>query len=278
VDSERTVVRSIVDARAAADIGRQARLDLTFGQRCGRTVLLHSYAEPPYRVGRALPDGTGIHLVLASSAPGAFGGDCLRQTVLVEAGATVRLTSQSATQVHPTDSGAPAVLESSYRVEAGGYLSCDWDPVIPFAGAHFDQRIAVDLAADASFYWSDALMGGREAKGERWQFAKLAHELRLVRNGKLAYVERYNIVPGDVAPARRWTAADACYFGTVLAVGRAATREAAERVHRELAARKHVRASADFLDEQLLLARLVSQDGTAFRQARECVGRLLSRF
>jgi urease accessory protein len=220
-------------------------------------------------VGRVLEDGVGIHLILASSAPGIFGGDGLTQTVVVESGARVRITSQSAMQVHPNETGEVATLASTYRVEDGGQLACEWDPLIPFAHARLDQRIVIEVAEGASLFWSDALMAGREARGERWRFSQLSHELRLVRNGSLVYMERYNIVPDGCAPEKRWTFDDASYFGTVLAVGDAATQEAAERTHRELAAIGGVRASADLLQEDCLLARLVSPSGTSFREARE---------
>lgn len=277
MDPARAALRSVTtDGRAVADVGRHARLELTFGRRGDRTVLLHSYAEPPYRVGRALPDGNGLHLILASSAPGVFGGDCLTQTIVVEAGAQVRVTSQSAMQVHPNDTGELAMLAATYRIADGGHLSCEWDPLIPFADARLEQRIAIEVAGGASLFWSDALMAGREARGERWQFSQLAHELRLVRNGTLAYMERYNIAPDACVPATRWAAADACYFGTVLVVGAAATREAAERTDRECAAIGDVRASADLLEQNLLLARLVSRSGTSFRRARESTRTLSS--
>jgi urease accessory protein len=270
VDSARTTVRPVADdCRALADVGRRARLELTFGCRGGRTVLLHSYAEPPYRVGRVLPDGDGIHLILAFSAPGIFGGDRLTQTVVVESGARVRITSQSAMQVHPNETGASATLESTYRVEDDGHLGCEWDPLIPFADARLEQCIAIEMTTGASLFWSDALMAGREARGERWRFSQLSHELWLMRNGVLAYLERYNIIPRVCAPEQRWTVDDACYFGTVLVVGAMATREAAERTHREVAAIGYVRASADLLQEQCVLARLVASSGTSFREARD---------
>src|SRR5262245_15530364 len=205
------------DGRSTENVGRQARLELTFGCRRGRTVLLHSYAEPPLRVGRVLPDADGIHLILASSAPGVFGGDSLTQSIVVESGARVRLSSQSALQVHPNDASELATMASTYRVERDGHLVCEWDPIIPFANARFQQRIGIDLADDASLFWSDALMAGREARGERWRFSQLAHELQLVYGGTLAYMERYAIAPDASAPGRRWTVDDASYFGTVLA-------------------------------------------------------------
>jgi urease accessory protein len=270
VDPARAALRSLArDGRALADVGRHGRLELRFGWRGHRTVVLHSYAEPPYRVGRVLPYGDGIHLILASSAPGIFGGDCLAQVIVVESGARVRITSQSAMQVHPNEAGEIATLASTYRVEGGGQLACEWDPLIPFADARLDQRIAIEVADGSSLFWSDAMMAGREARGERWRFSQLAHELRLVRNGTLAYMERYNIVPDAGVLERRWTADEASYFGTVLALGAAATREVSERTYRELAAIEGVCASTDLLEQNLLLARLVSSSGTSFREARE---------
>jgi urease accessory protein len=215
-----------------------------------------------------LPDGSGLHLILASSAPGVFGGDCLRQTVVVESGARVRLTSQSATQIHANDVGALATLASTYRVESGGHLDCEWDPIIPFPDARLDQHIQIDLAKDATLLWSDAFMAGREARGERWRFCELSHELKLSRAGTLAYLERYRIAPDVSALNQRWTTDDACYFGTMLAAGPTIHREVAAHVHEQLSSRPGVRATADVLDENLLLLRLVSGEGVSFREAR----------
>jgi len=269
VDSTRAALRSLAgDDRTVADVGRRARLELTFGCRGDRTVLLHSYAEPPFRVGRVLPDGDGLHLILASSAPGVFGGDCFSQTVIVESGARVRLTSQSATQIHANKAGDVATIASMYRVDDDAHLECEWDPVIPFPDAQLDQTILIDLADGATLLWSDALMAGREARGERWRFSRLAHELRLVRAGTLAYMERYCIAPGTDVARHRWIADEACYVGTMLASDRAVNRNLAREVHQKLQDRSGVRASAYVIEEQLLLLRLVGTEGTSFHQAR----------
>jgi len=74
----RTVSR---DIRRPAEVGRSARLELVFGARGGKTVLVSSYAEPPLRVGRCFDEGRGLRLIVASSAPGIFGGDVIRQRV-----------------------------------------------------------------------------------------------------------------------------------------------------------------------------------------------------
>lgn len=272
-----TITTVSIDRRTVPQVGRSARLELVFARREGQTVLAHGYAEPPLRVGRWFPDGGGAHMVLATSAPGVFGGDSVEQTITVEPHADVHLVSQSALQVHPSADGSAAHLRSTYRVAEAGRLRCRWDPVIPFAGAHLDQRIEVQLAAGARFYWSDALMSGRLARGERWQFASLAHELKVFCGTRLQYLERYRIVPRDgVACRRTWVAGEAGYFSTTLAA-RPVTVGDAERLHAELGALPGVQAAADALGDGLLVVRLMASSGVAFRDARALVDRWHAR-
>jgi urease accessory protein len=260
------------DERSLSVVGRHARLDLTFLYRKGRTVLAEAYAEPPLRVGRWFAEGDGLHMILTSSAPGAFGHDRLQQSVRIGCGARVRLTSQSALQVHPSPDGATAHLQSSYYVEDGAHLHCDWHPLIPFADARIEQRIDVNIAGGGNLYWSDALMSGRHARGERWQFASLAHEIAVSRDGSLEYLERYRIQPNEVDVLRPWVAGDASYLGTILMTGRAMEADVAERLHVELGRLVGVRAAADRLDDRVLLVRLLSVSGPAFHEARRWIG------
>jgi urease accessory protein len=259
------------DERSLSVVGRHARLDLEFRYRNGHTVLAEAYAEPPWRVGRWFAEGEGLHMILTSSAPGAFGHDCLRQSIRVGCGARVRLTSQSALQVHPSPDGATANLQSSYHVEDGAHLHCHWHPLIPFADSRIEQRIDVNIAGGGYLYWSDAWMSGRHARGERWQFASLAHEIAVSRDGSLEYLERYRIQP-KVEVLRPWVAGDASYLGTTLMTGRPIEPGAAENLHMELGRLAGVRAAADRLDDRLLLVRLLSVSGPAFHEARRWIG------
>ena len=259
------------DERSASAVGRHGRLDLTFLYRSGRTVLAHAYAEPPFRVGRWFAEGDGLHMILTSSAPGTFGHDDLRQIIRVGRGARVRLTSQSALQVHPSHDGATAHLQSSYHVDDGAHLHCHWDPLIPFADARIDQRIDVNIAGGGYLDWSDALMSGRHARGERWKFASLAHEVAVVRDGSLEYLERYRIQPDDQAVSRPWAAGEASHLGTTLMTGRPIGPGVAERLHVELGRFAGVRAAADRLDDRVLVVRLLGVSGAAFHNARRWI-------
>ena len=249
----------------------------------GGTVLTHAYAEPPFRIGRVFPDGASARMILAWSAPGVFGGDCLEQHVRVERGASVRLTSQSSLQAHPSPAREVATLRTTVDVEDEAELLCEWDPLIPFPGARLSQRIAVGLAPQAALYWSDAFMAGREGRGERWMFDVLDHELAVRRSGTLAYLERYRLEPATQSPAAPWLASDACYFGTVLrsnatdaSYGEAGPRsalQALESLQHELSSFDGLRGAVDALDSHLALVRLMGSRGAAFHDARALVRR-----
>jgi len=266
------------DERSLWVVGRHARLDLTFLYRKGRTVLAEAYAEPPFRIGRWFAEGDGLHMILTSSAPGAFGQDRWHQTVRVGCGARVRLTSQSALQAHPSPDDATAHLHSSYYIEDGAHLHCHWHPLIPLAAARVDQRINVNIGGGGHLYWSDALMSGRHARGERWKFASLAHELAVSRGGSLEYLERYRIQPNELAVSQSWAAGDASYLGTTLMSGRLIEPGVAEHLHVELGRLTGIRAAVDQLGDRLVIVRVLGESGTEFHDARRRIRDVSSEF
>jgi urease accessory protein len=272
-----TRIARLRDSRPPSAIGRRARLELVFGYRRGRTVLTHSYAEPPFRVGRTLEAGAYAYLILACSGPGVFGGDALEQRIRVERGARVLLVSQAALQVHPTAAPDAAEVESRFEIEPDGELDCFWDPVIPFAGARLSQRIDVQSAAGSSLFWSDALMAGRTGRGEAWQFEDLAHELRFCVDGTLLYLERYRLTPKSRPPERPWIAGGAQYVGTTLVHDAHATAESAERLQRQLGAIGEIRAGVDCVAPDLLVGRLLAARGPQFAVARAMFRREFGR-
>jgi urease accessory protein UreH len=195
-------ITRLPDSRAPAAIGRDARLELSFERRNGRTVLAHSYAEPPFRVGRTFELDGAAYVILVCTGAGIFAGDRLRQSVRVASGARVVLVSQSALQAHPAAAPSAALIAHDYIVEDDAELRCQWDPLIPFAGARIEQRFDLRIAESSRLYWSDAVMAGRVSRGEAWRFQSLAHELRLRIGASLAYLERYTLAPASRARRR----------------------------------------------------------------------------
>jgi urease accessory protein UreH len=254
-------------------VGRHSRLDVVFAYRRGRTVIAHAYAEPPFRVGACFAEGSGVHVILASSAPGTFGGDVWQQSIRVDRGARVRLTSQSALQVHPAADEVPARWSASYTVAEDAQLDCHWDPVIPFPRARLAARFDVDVAAGGTLHWSDALMCGRQGRGEAWLFTELAHELRVSIGGTLKYLERYRLCPGERRLSHPWIASGASYFGTIVEWGDRRAVTSIEALQSELRGCRGVRAAASELEPGLWLARLMAETGPPFHELRDAVRR-----
>jgi urease accessory protein len=257
------------DQRTLHAIGRTARLELVFERRRGRTVLAHSYAEPPFRVPRTFDLDGAAYAILVCAGPGVFGGDALTASVHVGPGACVVLASQAALQAHPSSATAPAaVLRHSYVVDDEGELHCQWDPLIPFAGARVEQQFAIQIAASGRLYWSDAVMAGRVGRGEAWQFTSLAHELSLRIGGRVAYLERYAIAPDDRAGERTWIAGGCTHFANAVIAHPGATRETVERLQAHLSAVARVVAGVDLVEPAVAAARIMASDGASFGTVR----------
>ena len=206
-------------------------------------------------------------MILVCSGPGIFAGDTLEYTIRVGRGAQVVLTSQSALQVHPSPAPAPARIVHEYDVDAGGELYAHWDPVIPFAAARLEQRFVLRVADESRLYWSDALMSGRSARGEAWQFSALSHDLRLDIASRLAYLERYSLAPLGRSVGSRWAASDAQYLATALMHG-PGVMDQAEAIHRRLDEFPDVHAAVDAVDSSLIVGRLAAVMGPSFATAR----------
>ena len=267
------------DIRCASAIGRRARLELVFEARCGRTAIAHSYAEPPFRVGRSFDVDGAAYLILVCSGPGIFAGDALELTICVRSGARVMLTSQSALQVHPSTAVSPASIRHRYLVEDGAELHVHWDAVIPFAGARLDQRFDLQIDEGSRVYWSDALMSGRVSRAETWCFDSVAHELRLRVGATLKYLERYTLLPKQRAIAHPWIGGGMQYAATALTHHERATTEAAELLQRaiETECGENVRAGVDLVEPRLVVGRLLGSLGAPFAAARASYEHLVVR-
>jgi urease accessory protein UreH len=275
------------DSRAPAAIGREARLELAFERRNGRTTLARSYAEPPFRIGRTFELDDAAYVILVCTGAGIFAGDKLRQSVRVAGGARVVLVSQSALQVHPGAAASPALVHHEYIVEDDAELQCQWDPMIPFAGARIEQRFDLRIAESSRLYWSDAVMAGRVSRGEAWRFQSVAHELRVRIGASLAYLERYTLAPASRTVEQPWIAGRARYLGTAIVHHDAATSEAAgalqslaplkrcptyesesEQCPAYERGRLAVDLAVDLIQSKTIVGRILAADGAPFAAAR----------
>jgi urease accessory protein len=163
--------------------------------RDGRVELGRTYQQNPLRVLSPVAErpGSPALLFLLNSTAGLLDGD--GQWVDLDVGPGVRcfVTNQSAGRIHPCPLWH-AAARFDLRLAAGAVLCALPGPTIPFAGARYHQRTAIRLGPGARVVWGDILLPGRTRYArapERFAFDRLVQELRVHRDGRLVFHERF---------------------------------------------------------------------------------------
>jgi urease accessory protein len=256
-----------------SEVGRRGRLDLTFTERNGRTVIRDAYCEIPFKITR-LHDSHPLkiaHLILMQSTAGLFGGDTTECTIHVESGARILITQQSATKAHPSG-GRLAIQTNRIRVEAGGELHIYFDPLIPFSGARVHQTTSIDVDSGARLCFWEGLMAGRVGRGEIWQFAEFSSETSLRVNGRLLYLDRFRLCPREEPPNKQWMMGNARYLATGLYFDEHAS-DFAERLHLLIPG---AGAGTDNPAPGLAVARIAAVHGPEFHRCRSVFASVLN--
>ncbi|MBC7297082.1 MAG: urease accessory protein UreD, partial [Dietzia sp.] len=148
------------------------------------TVLADRYQKSPLQVMRPLyVDPVLPHVpvtYLMSTGGGVVGGDRLDIDVRLADRSHAMITTQAATRIHRMDAGF-ATQDVTLTLGAGAV--CEWvpDPLIPYAGSRFQQRLRATIPEDAVLVVSDVLTAGRVARGERWAVDALVSQVELAR-------------------------------------------------------------------------------------------------
>jgi len=173
--------------------GWLARLDLTYEQRQGRTILAENSHCGPLRVQLPLyPEGDEVCQTCILHPPGGVvGGDELHIEVKTGPGAHALLTTPGATKFYRS-AGREARQLQTLRVN-GGVL--EWFPQdnIVFPGA--DARIATDIYLDnkATFSGWEVLCLGLPTRGDCFTGGRLYSSIRLFRENRAIFVDRLRI-------------------------------------------------------------------------------------
>jgi urease accessory protein len=129
----------------------------------------------------------------ATLGGGLVGGDEIRMTVDVTAGARAMLATQASTKVYR--SLRPARQVVSATVDTGGLLAVVPDPIVCFAAADFRQTQSYDLRGDASLVVVDWMTSGRHQAGERWAFSRYESRLTISRETRPVFLDALLLEP-----------------------------------------------------------------------------------
>lgn len=178
--------------------GWRARLDLAFERRGERTVLARREHEGPLVVQKALyPEGDGVcHAIVVHPPAGVAGGDAIGLSLHAGENAAVLVTTPGAAKWYR--SPGPHASQNVFLRAASG-SAIEWLPQenIVFDGARAAIAWQADIAADAQLIAWDIFCLGRTGSGERFEQGECRMETRVVRDGRLAFVERARLHPGE---------------------------------------------------------------------------------
>jgi len=185
---------------------------LRFGPRGGRTAVLASHGELPLILQRPVRGPLGQAVVTLLTPAGAlFDSDGVELDVDCEAGSDVTLTTAAATKLNRCD-GEGIDVTLRVRVADGATFRYLPHELIPFAGARYQQRIAVEVATGGAAAVLEVIAPGTSEAP--FAYAAVDFSTTVHVDGALAVRERFVLTPRSVRQFGEWT-----HYGSLLAIG-----------------------------------------------------------
>ena len=185
----------------------------------GRCTLREQYCSQLHRVLQLIPGEApeeGLLYVLNPTG-GVLQGDRLEADVRVERGAHAVLTTPSATKVYRADR-MTAESHTRLRVAAGATLEYLPEPLIPYSGARYLERVSLDVEPGGRVLSWGILTPGRAARGELFDYEVLGFRLDVREGDALALRERARLEPSrEKFPSLAM--GGATHYGVLLAIG-----------------------------------------------------------
>lgn len=181
------------DPNTGQSQGWQAKLELGFANKHGKTILAHRRHHGPLTVQRPFyPEGGVCHVYLLHPPGGVVAGDCLTIGVNAAGHSAVLLTTPAAGKFYRSD-GTLARQSVSLSVAANAAL--EWLPqeTIIYQGARVAADVRLELEAGARFIGWEILALGRPASGEGFSSGEVSMYWQIFRAGELFYKERLMI-------------------------------------------------------------------------------------
>jgi urease accessory protein len=222
---------------AVADrVSGSLTLDFKRDPLSGDTVLAASAQEPPLRIVRPfrLEDGSAL-VHLHNLSGGLLGGDCLRMSINLAAGASVQLTSTGATRVYRARENSAASSQiNHFSIGENGLLEYVPDAIIPFAKSRFRQQTAIDIEMGGGLFYWEILAPGRSARGEVFEYECVQLKTNVNANGRVIAAENVRLQPqfrgltalARLGPYRYWTT----FYIARVGIGAGAWREAEQKL------------------------------------------------
>ena len=179
----------------------------------GRTYLSSQSFRAPFHLSKPYWDDHALVVQAVNPTAGILEGDALRGEVRVEAGASLCISTPSASRVHTMGDGR-ATVEQSFHVAAGAWLEYFPSALIPQAACRYRQKTRIDLEPGAELFFVETLAPGRVAHGEAFAYHEIDWLAELNYGRKPIAIERFVLRPDDASVASLKTFSTASYYGS----------------------------------------------------------------
>lgn len=167
---------------ASADRPERGRLSLVVARRGQRSVAVQQFHQGALRVLRPhYLDGSGQVCYVMVNPGGAYlGADLYVVDVEVEAGASLLLTTQSATKIYRTP-GSFAEQRMAIRLGEGAELELAPDQLIAYREASYRQDTRITVRPTSSFVMAEVITPGWSPDGASFKYRelRLRNEIRV---------------------------------------------------------------------------------------------------
>ncbi|OOO02312.1 MAG: Urease accessory protein UreD [Chromatiales bacterium USCg_Taylor] len=197
--------------------GWEARIELGFERRHGRTVMARRHYGPLAVQKPFYPEGEVCHTYLLHPPGGIVGGDRLTIEATVRDGARALLTTPAAAKIYRS-ARDPSVQEYQLKIAAGGAL--EWLPqeTILFAHCQALTTTRVEVERGAAFIGWEILCLGRPASDERFDAGSCRQRIEVWREGTPLLIERARLEGGSSLLSAHWGLMGRTVVGTLVAL------------------------------------------------------------
>lgn len=208
--------------RAVTGPGSDGLLELVAeATPAGRTFLSRRRQRFPLRLTAPLyldPARPGMAFVYVQNPSGGlFEGDDHTISLAARPGALVHLTTQAASKAYRTDHGC-ARQRVELAVSRDAFVEYVPDPLIPHAGACFQQNLAAKVELGGAMIIAETVAPGRVASGEAFRYTSLSLCTRVYRDGEETAVDSVLLEPGKLDPRRPGILGEYSYLASLFAV------------------------------------------------------------
>ncbi|MEI7530907.1 MAG: urease accessory protein UreD [Betaproteobacteria bacterium] len=238
-----------------------ANLDLGYVHNEFGTVLKMIKHEGPLRVQKALyPEGAQIcHTVIVHPPAGIAGGDELNIRVEIGDDCQVVLSTPSATKWYKSFANPSAQY---INVSLGDNAQLDWLPQenLFFNEAKSSLSTRFDVKSSSSLILWDMTMLGRKSSNEIWQNGWIQLNNQIYLDGKLLWVEQGKLSGDDPLLNSLVKLGKSSIFGSLIAIGPDCKEDLLEHLHSLLTWDEKIKAGATYLQQGVLIVRVVSEN------------------